>query len=118
MGHDGVREEDVYQPDELLGVPGGGDGDGERSVSRETSRGGSSILAVSTPATSPEEEEGSDGAWDGWSSEDKLALEEVERFDNIDVVGLLDEEQQQERQMKNMMEMPVKKRVGRRRERF
>jgi len=122
VGLDGVRAEGVYRDGELLGVPGGGGDDGERSVSRETSRGGSSILAVSTPATSPEgeeEEEGSDGAWDGWSSEDKLAVEEVERFDNIDVVGLLDEEQQQERQTKkNMMELPVKKRVGRRRERF
>ena len=126
MGHGGGRVEADYRHDELLGVPvpggssgGDGDGDGERSVSRETSRGGSSILAGSTPATTPEEGEGSDGAWDGWSSEDKLAVEEVERFDNIDVVGLLDEEQQQERQIKkNMMEMPVKKRVGRRRERF
>ncbi|KAG5653843.1 hypothetical protein H0H81_010116 [Sphagnurus paluster] len=77
-----------------------------RAVSRETSRGdGDSGPTLSTPATSAralesEEDllvgqvmEKVDDAWGAWSAEDKLAVEEVERFDTIDVLGLLDEEQ-------------------------
>ena len=33
-------------------------------------------------------------AWDRWSSEDKAAVEEAERFDDISVVGVLYEEQE------------------------
>jgi hypothetical protein len=34
--------------------------------------------------------------WEGWSPEDKAAVDEAERFDDISVVGFLDEEQEQE----------------------
>ncbi|KAF8065405.1 hypothetical protein FPV67DRAFT_1451169 [Lyophyllum atratum] len=96
------EDEDFLGRDMDLGADGL---DVPSSVSRDTSRGGgdSSGPTVSTPATSAhaldEEEEVGRGlekaedAWGGWSSEDKLAVEEVERFDNIDVLGLLDEEQ-------------------------
>ena len=35
-------------------------------------------------------------AWNGWSSKDEAAVEEAERFDDISVVGFLDEEQELE----------------------
>jgi hypothetical protein len=35
-------------------------------------------------------------AWSAWSAEDRAAVEEAERFDDISVVGFLDEEQEQE----------------------
>jgi hypothetical protein len=63
------------------------------TVSRSTSRGeGDSGASVSTPSTSaiPLDDE-VDDLWHGWNSEDKLAIDEVEQFD--DVVGFLDEEQ-------------------------
>jgi len=47
---------------------------------------------VSTPSTSvvPLDDE-TDDLWHGWNTEDKLAVDEAEQFD--DVVGFLDEEQ-------------------------
>ncbi|KAG6839768.1 hypothetical protein C0991_011821 [Blastosporella zonata] len=74
------------------------------SSSRETSRDAGdsgSGPTVSTPATSEDDWEREavvekavvEDTWGGWSAQDKLAVEEVERFDNIDVLGLLDEEQ-------------------------
>ena len=78
----------------------GGDGDGDGDGSRGTSRG-----AVSTPATSAQDDGDGDGdggsakgedAWGAWSAEDRAAVEEAERFDDISVVGFLDEEQEQE----------------------
>ncbi|KAG6917081.1 hypothetical protein DXG01_003970 [Tephrocybe rancida] len=89
---------------ELLGVPR----PRPASSSRETSRGDGdegSGPTVSTPATSEDDWDRGAGmgvgseksevqdTWGGWSTQDKLAVEEVERFDNIDVLGLLDEEQ-------------------------
>ncbi|KAH0589923.1 hypothetical protein H2248_000113 [Termitomyces sp. 'cryptogamus'] len=57
--------------------------------------------SVSTPATSEDDwdrkMETREDAWGGWSENDRRAVEEVERFDDIDVVGLLDEEQEEER---------------------
>jgi hypothetical protein len=59
--------------------------------SRATSREGAS---VSTPSTDieplPHDREG-DLSWDGWSNEDKQAVDEVEQFDDIGV-GYMDEE--------------------------
>ncbi|KAF9024568.1 hypothetical protein BDZ89DRAFT_1068964 [Hymenopellis radicata] len=62
-------------------------------------------LSTSTPATSlypmdPEEDRGGvpldDDVWnDGWGVEDKKAIEEVEMYDHISAVGLLDEEQEE-----------------------
>ncbi|KAK6983960.1 glycosyltransferase family 1 protein [Favolaschia claudopus] len=72
--------------------------------------------SVSTPATSthPEDEQlrtdattetniatsttaiidaDGEGEWAGWATEDRQAVEEAERFDDISVVGFLDEEQ-------------------------
>jgi len=67
--------------------------------SHTTSRGGrDSGASVSTPATSAhalEDEDGEgggDGVWEGWGVEDKEAVEEAERFDDISAVGFLDEE--------------------------
>jgi hypothetical protein len=63
------------------------------SISRSTSRGeGDSGASVSTPSTSavPLDDE-TDDLWHGWNTEDKLAVDEAEQFD--DVVGFLDEEQ-------------------------
>ncbi|KAG6817066.1 hypothetical protein H0H87_000245 [Tephrocybe sp. NHM501043] len=107
------------EEDEDFVGPAQGDGllDGEReserdaldvpvSSSRETSRGNrdsGSGPTVSTPATSEDDwdvnqamgptMEKAEDTWGGWSAQDKLAVEEVEKFDNIDVLGLLDEEQ-------------------------
>ena len=99
-------------PDRGSGGNGGnGGGGGGESGSRGTSsRGGvESGASGSTPATSAhplDDEEVSsisqldyepdDATWDGWSSEDKAAVEEAERFDDISVVGFLDEEQELE----------------------
>ena len=63
------------------------------AISRSTSRGaGDSGASVSTPSTSavPLDDE-TDDLWHRWSTEDKLAIDEAEQFD--DVVGFLDEEQ-------------------------
>ncbi|KAJ7496196.1 hypothetical protein B0H11DRAFT_1715875, partial [Mycena galericulata] len=81
------------------------DREDDDALSATTSRNGDSVASVSTPATSAhplEDEErldsdlgnGAEGeVWHGWASEDKLAVEEAERFDDISVVGFLDEEQ-------------------------
>ncbi|KAJ7712437.1 hypothetical protein B0H16DRAFT_1624929 [Mycena metata] len=68
-----------------------------------TSRNEESVASISTPATSAhplEDEErmemdldAGEGEWHGWAPEDKLAVEEAEGFDDISVVGFLDEEQ-------------------------
>ncbi|KAJ7691409.1 hypothetical protein B0H17DRAFT_561363 [Mycena rosella] len=91
------------------------DREDDDALSATTSRNGDSVASVSTPATSAHalDEEGAgaggivdlsrsfelgDGAageetWHGWGAEDKRAVEEAERFDDISVVGFLDEEQ-------------------------
>ncbi|KAG9219724.1 hypothetical protein CCMSSC00406_0010187 [Pleurotus cornucopiae] len=61
-------------------------------------RGGNrhSGTTLSTPSVHghPSDDDGdADELWRAWESQDKLAIEEVERFDDISVVGLLDEEQ-------------------------
>jgi hypothetical protein len=79
------------------------------SCSRGTSRGGADSgvsPSVSIPATSAHPLDDEDvpvgklddeqDAWEGWSPEDKAAVDEAEQFDDISVVGLLDEEQEQE----------------------
>jgi len=98
------EEDEDFLSRDTLDIP---DRDGE-SGSRGTSRGGIESGAeaeASTPATSThplDDEDLSDrdreppDAWDGWSSEDKAAVEEAERFDDISVVGVLDEEQELE----------------------
>ena len=80
-------EDFLNHDDDRLDVPG------DDSISRSTSRGeGDSGASVSTPSTSavPLDEE-ADDLWHGWNTEDKLAIDEAEQFD--DVVGFLDEEQ-------------------------
>ncbi|KAI0637468.1 hypothetical protein C8Q77DRAFT_1048447 [Trametes polyzona] len=72
-------------------------------ISRTTSmgtadQGAGTSVSASTPSTSleplPVEEEGEGGqAWQGWGPEDKQAVEDAERFDDI-TVGFLDEEQE------------------------
>ncbi|KAJ6601752.1 hypothetical protein DFH09DRAFT_1125806 [Mycena vulgaris] len=82
------------------------DREDDDALSATTSRnGGDSVASISTPATSahPLDDErmgvelgtGEEGeeVWHGWASEDKLAVEEAEQFDDISVVGFLDEEQ-------------------------
>ncbi|KAI0820657.1 hypothetical protein BC628DRAFT_1412942 [Trametes gibbosa] len=73
------------------------------NISRSTSKGTntasadgvSALSALSTPATNieplPVEHDG-EQAWQGWGPEDKQAVEDAERFDDI-TVGFLDEEQ-------------------------
>ncbi|KAF9463475.1 hypothetical protein BDZ94DRAFT_1258923 [Collybia nuda] len=87
------EEDEDFLSNDTLDVPAL-DRDAD-SGSRGTSRGGAdSGASISTPATStrPLDDDVED-AWNGWTSEDKLAVEEAERFDNISVVGFLDEEQ-------------------------
>ena len=82
-------EDFLDRDDDRLDVPGEGG-----SISRSTSRGeGDSGASVSTPSTGavPLDDEADYDLWHGWSTEDKLAIEEAEQFD--DVVGFLDEEQ-------------------------
>jgi hypothetical protein len=94
------EEDEDFISRDTLDIP---DRDGE-SGSRGTSRGVDSGASPSTPATSthPLDDEDEDGldqerdAWNGWSAEDKAAVEEAERFDDISVVGFLHEEQEQE----------------------
>ena len=81
------EDEEFLDRDSRLGVHGHG------IMSRSTSRGeGDSGASVSTPSTTaiPLDDE-VDDLWHGWNTEDKLAIDEVEQFD--DVVGFLDEEQ-------------------------
>ncbi|KAF5376328.1 hypothetical protein D9615_008445 [Tricholomella constricta] len=66
-----------------------GSGEGARARAREGEVEGESALEVEVEV---------DDAWGGWSVEDGLAVEEAERFDDIDVLGLLDEEQALARQ--------------------
>ncbi|KAG6874070.1 hypothetical protein C0995_006927 [Termitomyces sp. Mi166 len=85
------EDEDFAHPELLLDVPGA-------SSSRETSRGHGdpgSGPTVSTPATSEDDwdRKMETDTWGGWSEKDRIAVEEVERFDDFDVLGLLDEEQ-------------------------
>lgn len=109
------EEDEDFLGGDALGVPAldrdAGSGSGSGSGSRGTSRGGAgsgsgSGASVLTPGTStrPLDEEEDDvaqaqvqvqveDAWGGWSVEDRLAVEEAERFDDISVVGFLDEEQ-------------------------
>jgi hypothetical protein len=80
------EDEDFLDRDNRLGVHG------DDSISRSTSRGeGDSGASVSTPSTSAVPLDDADDLWHGWNTEDKLAIDEAEQFD--DVVGFLDEEQ-------------------------
>jgi hypothetical protein len=70
------------------------DQDADDSPSLSTSRGEiDSGVSVSTPLlnTSPLEE--GDEMWQGWGPEDNQVIEDAEQFDDISVVGFLDEEQ-------------------------
>ncbi|KAJ7198892.1 hypothetical protein B0H12DRAFT_579754 [Mycena haematopus] len=96
------------------------DREDDDAVSATTSRNGEeSVASISTPATSahqPLEDEqrmeqldldpaagvaaagevddsATEGEWGAWGAEDTQAVEEAERFDDISVVGFLDEEQ-------------------------
>ncbi|KAF8988055.1 hypothetical protein BDQ17DRAFT_1334731 [Cyathus striatus] len=54
-------------------------------------------IAISTPLTAPREEGLVEMAEDdldyGWEKQDQQAIDDAERFDDISVVGFLDEEQ-------------------------
>ncbi|KAF8172576.1 hypothetical protein K438DRAFT_178568 [Mycena galopus ATCC 62051] len=83
------------------------DREDDDALSTTSRNGGESVASISTPATSahPLEDEQrmeqldldvdttTEGEWAGWGAEDKQAVEEAERFDDISVVGFLDEEQ-------------------------
>ncbi|KAI0313811.1 hypothetical protein OF83DRAFT_1294179 [Amylostereum chailletii] len=96
------RLEDYEEGGGVGGVGGGGD--------EETQSGGGSAPSVSTPSTTDvlehaQREQGKDGgeggaveaegAWIGWEDEDRRAVEEEERFQDISVVGFMDEEQEE-----------------------
>lgn len=90
--------------------------DEERMRDESSGSRGEENLSSSTPATSlypmdmdPEEDRGgvalSDDVWnDGWGVEDKKAIEEVEMYDHISAVGLLDEEHEMDRRMQEEKE--------------
>jgi len=90
-------EFDEEDEDFLGGEPrlGEHERDDDETNSRTTSGGGGdSGASISTPSTNalPLEEYNEDDVWQGWDPEDKQAIEDAERFDNISVVGFLDEE--------------------------
>jgi hypothetical protein len=81
--------------DEEDRIPGRVDGE-DHSISSTTSQGeGDSAHSISTPSTGAHalDDDGFD-IGDGWSPEDNQAIEDAERFDDISVVGFLDEEQE------------------------
>jgi hypothetical protein len=84
------------EDEDFLGGQLGQERDDEDANSRTTSRGeGDSGASISTPSTNAlplDNEYDSDALWQGWDPEDKQAIEDAERFDNISVVGFLDEE--------------------------
>ncbi|KAI0333347.1 hypothetical protein GY45DRAFT_1344085 [Cubamyces sp. BRFM 1775] len=83
---DAYTEADVISRSTSMGDP----------VHGGTSAGSGASVSVSTPSTNieplPEEHDG-EQVWQGWSPEDKQAVEDAERFDDI-TVGFLDEEQE------------------------
>ncbi|KAH9949200.1 hypothetical protein B0H21DRAFT_840758, partial [Amylocystis lapponica] len=90
------EDEDLFGDALALGAH-----DGEAGMSRSLSRGGDSGESVSTPSTNldplpAEAEEGGQG-WAGWEAEDQEAVEDAERFDDISV-GFMDEEQAEMRE--------------------
>jgi len=118
-----IGPRDIFEPAEL-----------SRSHNTTTSRGpADSVESLSTPATSAHtldeeevsvevKEEGEGGKQEGeeiwhggWSSEDAQAVEEAERFDDISVVGFLDEEQASMRAAEAENEKRKMKGRGRRR---
>ncbi|OBZ65051.1 hypothetical protein A0H81_14964 [Grifola frondosa] len=81
-------------------------------ISRSTSRGeGDSGASISTPSTNmdplPVEDDG-EHMWQGWGPEDQQAIEDAERFDDI-TVGFMDEEQES---MREADKKKMKKRRG------
>ncbi|KAI0666055.1 hypothetical protein C8Q78DRAFT_1060998 [Trametes maxima] len=99
-------------------------------ISRSTSMGGGpagdsgasgSGASVSTPSTTfnleplpAEPAHDSEGAWEGWGPEEQQAVEDAERFDDI-TVGFMDEEQETMNAMRAEAEAKkAKKRRGRR----
>ncbi|THH09402.1 hypothetical protein EW146_g8693 [Bondarzewia mesenterica] len=74
------------------------DDDDDDAISRSTSRGeGDSAASISTPSSGMEEltARTGDGGWLGWELEDGQAVEDIEQFHEISVVGFMDEEQAQ-----------------------
>ncbi|KAJ7069827.1 hypothetical protein C8F01DRAFT_975915 [Mycena amicta] len=90
------------QPEPFLQVHADREEDDVSANTSPSRNGEDSVLSLSTPATSAhlleDEMDGGGLVLDdgGWTPEDKLAVEEAERFDHISVVGFLDEEQQQQ----------------------
>ncbi|KAJ7223555.1 hypothetical protein GGX14DRAFT_513857 [Mycena pura] len=90
------------QAESYMRVHGDREDDDALSTATMSRNGEDSVTSLSTPSTSadPLEDEVEAERLDveledggGWAQEDKLAVEEAERFDNISVVGFLDEEQ-------------------------
>ena len=81
------------EEDEDFISPGGACSERDGDVtSRGTSR--EDAATLSTPSTGLEPlpvEDEADNTWYGWEAEDKLAVEEIEQFDDI-AVGFMDEE--------------------------
>jgi len=87
--------------------------DDDGSHSPGTSRGErDSGVSISTPASSTIPLEEGDGMWQGWGPEDKQAIEDAERFDDISVVGFLDEEQAPMTQVKQRKVKAIGRRRG------
>ncbi|TBU43312.1 hypothetical protein BD309DRAFT_894635 [Dichomitus squalens] len=80
--------------------------------------GGDSAASISTPSTNidplPIEEDEGQQPWQGWGPEDKQAIDDAERFDDI-TVGFLDEEHETMRERETAVKKGLgKKRRGRR----
>ena len=60
------------------------------SVSKQNS---GILMSTPAPSTIPLDSGEGDEMWQGWGPEDNEAIEDAERFDDISVVGFLDEEQ-------------------------
>lgn len=92
------------EDEDFLGVPRSADDVGNRSniavatgISAESGTSGTSASAIDVAPPTPEAED----LWKGWESREVgQAVEEVERFDDISVVGFLDEEHQKEKEVR------------------
>ncbi|KAG6894703.1 hypothetical protein C0992_005035 [Termitomyces sp. T32_za158] len=92
------------EDEDFVGGAEGGKGDQVETQEKGVGVGGvvsGDADGLLTPATSEDDWERRleirEDVWGGWSESDRGAVEEVERFCDVDVVGLLDEEQQEER---------------------
>ena len=118
------EEDEDFLSKDVLAPPLEGETEADvisRSVSASTGTGtggGDSGASISTPSTNidplPIEEDDGEQSWQGWGIEDKQAVEDAERFDDI-TVGFLDEEHESMRERETELKKSLgKKRRGRR----